>query len=171
MKPPQKQQQQQLNTKSDNKKKHKKGGGISDRSFAEKNMTIIEGKEEKKKREGEEEEEEEARDSIKAWEEKNSHPGWNVVESSCLSEEQVREVEAYFLAGKKRGRLVPKYALYLLDEDEETKKKKEEEEESPEKNTISVRRINSAWRFQASAPTSSMRRDLFCRQLCRDLSL
>ena len=83
-------------------------------------MTIIEGKEEKKKREGEEEEEEEARDSIKAWEEKNSHPGWNVVESSCpLSEEQVREVEAYFLAGKKRGRLVPKYALYLLDEDEE----------------------------------------------------
>ena len=125
MKPPQKQQQQQLNTKSDNKKKHKKGGGISDRSFAEKNMTIIEGKEEKKKREGEEEEEEEARDSIKAWEEKNSHPGWNVVESSCLSEEQVREVEAYFLAGKKRGRLVPKYALYLLDEDEED----EEEEE------------------------------------------
>jgi hypothetical protein len=86
-------------------------------------MTIIEGKEEKKKREGEEEEEEEeeeARDSIKAWEEKNSNPGWNVVESSCpLSEEQVREVEAYFLAGKKRGRLVPKYALYLLDEDEE----------------------------------------------------
>ena len=121
MKPPQKQQQQQLNTKSDNKKKHKKGGGISDRSFAEKNMTIIEGKEEKKKREGEvEEEEEEAKDSIKAWEEKNSNPGWNVVESSCpLSEEQVREVEAYFLAGKKRGRLVPKYALYLLDEDEE----------------------------------------------------
>ena len=50
----------------------------------------------------------------------NSNPGWNVVESSCpLSEEQVREVEAYFLAGKKRGRLVPKYALYLLDEDEE----------------------------------------------------
>ena len=92
-------------------------------------MTIIEGKEEKKKREGEEEEEEEeeeARDSIKAWEEKNSNPGWNVVESSCpLSEEQVREVEAYFLAGKKRGRLVPKYALYLLDEDEED----EEEEE------------------------------------------
>jgi hypothetical protein len=121
MKPPQKQQQQQLNTKSDNKKKHKKGGGISDRSFAEKNVTIIEGKEEKKKREGEvEEEEEEAKDSIKAWEEKNSNPGWNVVESSCpLSEEQVREVEAYFLAGKKRGRLVPKYALYLLDEDEE----------------------------------------------------
>ena len=128
MKPPQKQQQQQqqLTTKSDNRKKHKKGGGISDRSFAEKNMTIIEGKEEKKKREGEvEEEEEEAKDSIKAWEEKNSNPGWNVVESSCpLSEEQVREVEAYFLAGKKRGRLVPKYALYLLDEDEE-----EEEEE------------------------------------------
>ena len=122
MKPPQKQQQRErLNTKSDNKKKHKKGGGISDRSFAEKNMTIIEGKEEKKKREGEvEEEEEEAKDSIKAWEEKNSNPGWNVVESSCpLSEEQVREVEAYFLAGKKRGRLVPKYALYLLDEDEE----------------------------------------------------
>ena len=124
MKPPQKQQERErLNTKSDNKKKHKKGGGISDRSFAEKNMTIIEGKEEKKKREGEEEEEEEeeeARDSIKAWEEKNSNPGWNVVESSCpLSEEQVREVEAYFLAGKKRGRLVPKYALYLLDEDEE----------------------------------------------------
>ena len=124
MKPPQKQQQQQqLTTKSDNRKKHKKGGGISDRSFAEKNMTIIEGKEEKKKREGEaeeEEEEEEARDSIKAWEEKNSNTGWNVVESSCpLSEEQVREVEAYFLAGKKRGRLVPKYALYLLDEDEE----------------------------------------------------
>lgn len=123
MKPPQKQQQQQqqLTTKSDNRKKHKKGGGISDRSFAEKNMTIIEGKEEKKKREGEvEEEEEEAKDSIKAWEEKNSNPGWNVVESSCpLSEEQVREVEAYFLAGKKRGRLVPKYALYLLDEDEE----------------------------------------------------
>ena len=88
-------------------------------------MTIIEGKEEKKKREGEEEEEEEARDSIKAWEEKNSHPGWNVVESSCLSGEQVSEVEAYFLAGKKRGRLVPKYALYLLDEDEED----EEEEE------------------------------------------
>ena len=86
-------------------------------------MTIIEGKEEKKKREGEveeEEEEEEARDPIKAWEEKNSNPGWNVVESSCpLSEEQVREVEAYFLAGKKRGRLVPKYALYLLYEDEE----------------------------------------------------
>ena len=55
MKPPQKQQQQQqqLTTKSDNRKKHKKGGGISDRSFAEKNMTIIEGKEEKKKREGE----------------------------------------------------------------------------------------------------------------------
>ena len=122
MKPPQKQQQRErLNTKSDNKKKHKKGGGISDRSFAEKNATIIEGKEEKKKREGEvEEEEEEAKDSIKAWEEKNSNPGWNVVESSCpLSEEQVREVEAYFLAGKKRGRLVPKYALYLLDEDEE----------------------------------------------------
>ena len=122
MKPPQKQQQRErLNTKSDNKKKHKKGGGISDRSFAEKNVTIIEGKEEKKKREGEvEEEEEEAKDSIKAWEEKNSNPGWNVVESSCpLSEEQVREVEAYFLAGKKRGRLVPKYALYLLDEDEE----------------------------------------------------
>lgn len=123
MKPPQKQRRERLNTKSDNKKKHKKGGGISDRSFAEKNMTIIEGKEEKKKREGEveeEEEEEEARDSIKAWEEKNSNPGWNVVESSCpLSEEQVREVEAYFLAGKKRGRLVPKYALYLLDEDEE----------------------------------------------------
>ena len=122
MKPPQKQQEQErLNTKSDNKKKHKKGGGISDRSFAEKNVTIIEGKEEKKKREGEvEEEEEEAKDSIKAWEEKNSNPGWNVVESSCpLSEEQVREVEAYFLAGKKRGRLVPKYALYLLDEDEE----------------------------------------------------
>ena len=122
MKPPQKQQERErLNTKSDNKKKHKKGGGISDRSFAEKNMTIIEGKEEKKKREGEvEEEEEEAKDSIKAWEEKNSNPGWNVVESSCpLSEEQVREVEAYFLAGKKRGRLVPKYALYLLDEDEE----------------------------------------------------
>ncbi|CAL6387055.1 unnamed protein product [Bathycoccus prasinos] len=119
MKPPQKQQQQQqqLTTKSDNRKKHKKGGGISDRSFAEKNMTIIEGKEEKKKREGEveeEEEEEEARDSIKAWEEKNSNPGWNVVESSCpLSEEQVREVEAYFLAGKKRGRLVPKYAKFL----------------------------------------------------------
>ena len=43
-----------------------------------------------------------------------------MVESSCpLSEEQVRVVEAYFLAGKKRGRLVPKYALYLLDEDEE----------------------------------------------------
>ena len=122
MKPPQKQRRERLNTKSDNKKKHKKGGGISDRSFAEKNMTIIEGKEEKKKREGEEEEEEEeeARDSIKAWEEKNSNPGWNVVESSCpLSEEQVREVEAYFLAGKKRGRLVPKYTLYLLDEDEE----------------------------------------------------
>ena len=121
MKPPQKQRRERLNTKSDNKKKHKKGGGISDRSFAEKNMTIIEGKEEKKKREGEvEEEEEEAKDSIKAWEEKNSNPGWNVVESSCpLSEEQVREVEAYFLAGKKRGRLVPKYALYLLDEDEE----------------------------------------------------
>jgi len=122
MKPPQKQQERErLNTKSDNKKKHKKGGGISDRSFAEKNVTIIEGKEEKKKREGEvEEEEEEAKDSIKAWEEKNSNPGWNVVESSCpLSEEQVREVEAYFLAGKKRGRLVPKYALYLLDEDEE----------------------------------------------------
>ena len=125
LEPPQKQQQQQqqqqLTTKSDNKKKHKKGGGISDRSFAEKNVTIIEGKEEKKKREGEvEEEEEEAKDSIKAWEEKNSNPGWNVVESSCpLSEEQVREVEAYFLAGKKRGRLVPKYALYLLDEDEE----------------------------------------------------
>ena len=122
MKPPQKQQQRErLNTKSDNKKKHKKGGGISDRSFAEKNMRITEGKEEKKKREGEvEEEEEEAKDSIKAWEEKNSNPGWNVVESSCpLSEEQVREVEAYFLAGKKRGRLVPKYALYLLDEDEE----------------------------------------------------
>ena len=121
MKPPQKQRQERLNTKSDNKKKHKKGGGISDRSFAEKNVTIIEGKEEKKKREGEvEEEEEEAKDSIKAWEEKNSNPGWNVVESSCpLSEEQVREVEAYFLAGKKRGRLVPKYALYLLDEDEE----------------------------------------------------
>ena len=123
MKPPQKQRRERLNTKSDNKKKHKKGGGISDRSFAEKNVTIIEGKEEKKKREGEveeEEEEEEARDSIKAWEEKNSNPGWNVVESSCpLSEEQVREVEAYFLAGKKRGRLVPKYALYLLDEDEE----------------------------------------------------
>lgn len=126
MKPPQKQRRERLNTKSDNKKKHKKGGGISDRSFAEKNVTIIEGKEEKKKREGEvEEEEEEAKDSIKAWEEKNSNPGWNVVESSCpLSEEQVREVEAYFLAGKKRGRLVPKYALYLLDEDEE-----EEEEE------------------------------------------
>ena len=126
MKPPQKQRRERLNTKSDNKKKHKKGGGISDRSFAEKNATIIEGKEEKKKREGEvEEEEEEAKDSIKAWEEKNSNPGWNVVESSCpLSEEQVREVEAYFLAGKKRGRLVPKYALYLLDEDEE-----EEEEE------------------------------------------
>lgn len=121
MKPPQKQRRERLNTKSDNKKKHKKGGGISDRSFAEKNVTIIEGKEEKKKREGEvEEEEEEAKDSIKAWEEKNSNPGWNVVESSCpLSEEQVREVEAYFLAGKKRGRLVPKYALYLLDEDEE----------------------------------------------------
>ena len=121
MKPPQKQRRERLNTKSDNKKKHKKGGGISDRSFAEKNMTIIEGKEEKKKREGEvEEEEEEAKDSIKAWEEKNSNPGWNVVESSCpLSEEQVREVEAYFLAGKKRGRLVPKYTLYLLDEDEE----------------------------------------------------
>ena len=122
MKPPQKQQERErLNTKSDNKKKHKKGGGISDRSFAEKNVTIIEGKEEKKKREGEvEEEEEEAKDSTKAWEEKNSNPGWNVVESSCpLSEEQVREVEAYFLAGKKRGRLVPKYALYLLDEDEE----------------------------------------------------
>lgn len=121
MKPPQKQRRERLNTKSDNKKKHKKGGGISDRSFAEKNATIIEGKEEKKKREGEvEEEEEEAKDSIKAWEEKNSNPGWNVVESSCpLSEEQVREVEAYFLAGKKRGRLVPKYALYLLDEDEE----------------------------------------------------
>jgi len=121
MKPPQKQRRERLNTKSDNKKKHKKRGGISDRSFAEKNMTIIEGKEEKKKREGEvEEEEEEAKDSIKAWEEKNSNPGWNVVESSCpLSEEQVREVEAYFLAGKKRGRLVPKYALYLLDEDEE----------------------------------------------------
>jgi hypothetical protein len=121
MKPPQKQRRERLNTKSDNKKKHKKGGGISDRSFAEKNMTITEGKEEKKKREGEvEEEEEEAKDSIKAWEEKNSNPGWNVVESSCpLSEEQVREVEAYFLAGKKRGRLVPKYALYLLDEDEE----------------------------------------------------
>ena len=126
MKPPQKQRRERLNTKSDNKKKHKKRGGISDRSFAEKNVTIIEGKEEKKKREGEvEEEEEEAKDSIKAWEEKNSNPGWNVVESSCpLSEEQVREVEAYFLAGKKRGRLVPKYALYLLDEDEE-----EEEEE------------------------------------------
>jgi len=121
MKPPQKQRRERLNTKSDNKKKHKKGGGISDRSFAEKNATISEGKEEKKKREGEvEEEEEEAKDSIKAWEEKNSNPGWNVVESSCpLSEEQVREVEAYFLAGKKRGRLVPKYALYLLDEDEE----------------------------------------------------
>ena len=121
MKPPQKQRRERLNTKSDNKKKHKKRGGISDRSFAEKNVTIIEGKEEKKKREGEvEEEEEEAKDSIKAWEEKNSNPGWNVVESSCpLSEEQVREVEAYFLAGKKRGRLVPKYALYLLDEDEE----------------------------------------------------
>ena len=40
-------------------------------------------------------------------------------DEECLSEEQVREVEAYFLAGKKRGRLVPKYALYLLDEDEE----------------------------------------------------
>ena len=113
-------------TESD--RKHPKG--ISDRSFAEKNVVAAEGgkKKSKKREEGEEEkekeeeeEEREKKDPIKAWEEKNSKPGWNVVaESSCpLSEEQVHEVEAYFCAGKKRGRLAPRYALYILDEDEE----------------------------------------------------
>ena len=82
----------------------------------EKNMTIIEEKKKKREGEVEEEEEEEARDPIKAWREK-LESGWNVVESVVLDEEQVRVVEAYFLAGKKRegGAEIP----YLLDEDEE----------------------------------------------------
>jgi hypothetical protein len=105
-------------------RKHPKG--ISDRSFAEKNVVAAEGgkkkskkREEEKEEKEEEEEEREKKDPIKAWEEKNSKPG-NVAESSCpLSEEQVHEVEAYFCAGKKRARLAPRYALYILDEDEE----------------------------------------------------
>ena len=120
---------QKATTKSD--RKHPKKG-TSDRSFAEKNVVAAEGRKKKsekreegeeekeEKEEKEEEEEREKKDPIKAWEEKNSKPGWNVAESSCpLSEEQVHEVEAYFCAGKKRARLAPRYALYILDEDEE----------------------------------------------------
>jgi len=119
--------QRATTTKSDRKQPKK---GTSDRSFVEKNVVAAEGgkkKSNKKREEGEEEKEEkeeeeerEKKDPIKAWEEKNSKPGWNVAESSCpLSEEQVHELEAYFCAGKKRARLAPRYALYILDEDED----------------------------------------------------
>ena len=105
----------------------KKGGqhkkGISERSFVEKNVAASERARKATKRVGEgegerkgKEEKERKKDAIEAWEENASKPGWNV-EPSPLSEEQVHELERYFLAPK-RSRMVAKCALFLVEEEE-----------------------------------------------------
>ena len=111
-------------------KKGRRRRGISERSFAEKNVAASEERKaaaaatkrtaedfgEEGERHGKEGEKERKKDAIEAWEETASKPGWNV-EPSPLSEEQVHELERYFLAPK-RSRMVSKYALFLVEEEE-----------------------------------------------------